>query len=110
MSASRGTTGIDRREAGWVKIRWYIDSETGEPHIYNHGVTEDEVRDVLARRLHDRAGAGTSRVAIGQTRAGRFLNVVYVPDSPPGSIFVITSYRPSAKALKALRRFLRRHQ
>jgi hypothetical protein len=74
------------------------------------GVTEDEVREALARRLHDRAGADGSRVAVGQTRAGRFLNVVYVPDPEPGSIFVITSYRPTAKALKALRRFLWRHR
>jgi hypothetical protein len=30
-----------------VRIRFYIDPETGEPHIYEHGVDEDEVADVL---------------------------------------------------------------
>ena len=29
-------------------IRYYIDPETGSPHIYNHNVTESEVEDVLA--------------------------------------------------------------
>jgi len=28
-------------------IRLYIDPETGEPHIYNHGVEESEVKEVL---------------------------------------------------------------
>jgi len=30
-----------------MKIRFYIDPETGLPHIYNHKVREDEVEDVL---------------------------------------------------------------
>ena len=30
-----------------MKIRFYIDKETGLPHIYNHEVREDEVQDVL---------------------------------------------------------------
>jgi hypothetical protein len=30
-----------------MDLRFYLDPETGEPHIYNHGVTEDEVEDVL---------------------------------------------------------------
>ena len=29
-----------------MNIRFYEDPETGLPHIYNHGVTEDEVEDV----------------------------------------------------------------
>jgi hypothetical protein len=31
-----------------MELRFYEDPETGEPHIYNHGITEDEVRQVLA--------------------------------------------------------------
>ena len=26
-----------------MNIRFYLDPETGQPHIYNHGVSEDEV-------------------------------------------------------------------
>jgi hypothetical protein len=33
-----------------VKIRFYIDPETGLPHIYRHQVVEGEVEDVLIRR------------------------------------------------------------
>ena len=31
-------------------VRYYIDPETGLPHIYNHSVTEEEVEEVLARQ------------------------------------------------------------
>ena len=30
-----------------MNIRFYRDPETGLPRIYNHGVTEDEVEDIL---------------------------------------------------------------
>ena len=89
-------------------IRYYIDPETGPPHIYNHNVTEDEVREVLARPGEDRQGYEGARVAIGQTRAGRYLRVIYVPDPEPGNVFVITSYELRGKALAAYRR--RRHR
>ena len=87
-----------------MNIRFYRDPETGEPHIYNHGVTEDEVEDVLRRPGEDRPGREGSRVAIGQTRAGRFLRIIYVPDPEPESIFVITAYELRGKPLTAYRR------
>jgi len=31
-----------------VEIRFYIDPETGEPHIYRHNVSEEEVEGVSA--------------------------------------------------------------
>jgi hypothetical protein len=64
-----------------VNVRYYIDPATDEPHIYGHGVTEAEVEDVLDRPLEDRPGREGSRVALGQTRNGRYLRVIYVPDS-----------------------------
>lgn len=85
-------------------IRYYIDPETEEPHIYNHSVTEHEVEEVLARPIEDRAAKEGARVAIGQTRSGRYLRVIYVPDPHPLSVFVITAYQLGSKALKALRR------
>ena len=90
------------------KIRFYIDPETGLPHIYGHGVIEDEVAQVLAKPGEDRQGAEGSRVAIGQTEDGRYLRVIYVPDPKPASVFVVTAYELSGKALTAYRR--RRHK
>jgi len=87
-----------------VDARYYIDSGTGEPHIYNHAVNEREVEDVLGRPVEDRPGREGSRVAIGQTHGGRFLRVIYVPDGQPGAVFVITAYELGPKALRALRR------
>ena len=89
--------------ATW-NVRYYIDPETGLPHVYNHDITEDEVEEVLARPGEDRQGYEGARVAIGQTQAGRCLRVIYVPDPEPGSVFVITSYELSGKALAAYRR------
>ena len=85
-------------------LRFFIDPSTGEPHIYQHGVDEDEVEDVLVRPVEDRPGREGSRVALGQTHAGRYLRVIYVPDPEPESLFVITAYDLGPKALKALRR------
>jgi hypothetical protein len=87
-----------------MKIRFYIDPETDLPHIYKHDVSEDEVEDVLRHPGEDRPGKDWSRVAMGQTRAGRYLRVIYVPDPEPDSIFVITAYELRGNPLKAYRR------
>ena len=87
-----------------MRLRYYIDPATGQPHIYRHNVNEHEVEDVLAKPIEDRAGTEGSRVAVGQTEAGRYLRVIYVPDPQPDSAFVITGYDLGPKALKALRR------
>lgn len=89
-------------------VRYYIDPSTGAPHIHRHGIDEGEVDDVLARPIEDRPGREGSRVALGQTKAGRYLRVIYVPDPVPESVFVITAYELGPKALKALRRRRRR--
>lgn len=62
-----------------MDVRYYRDAETGLPHIYGHGVTESEVDWILAHPGEDEACADDSRQALGQTQAGRFLRVVYVP-------------------------------
>jgi len=90
-------------------VRFYVDPETGSPHIHNHGVAEEEVEEVLAKPGEDRLGRDGARVAIGQTLDGRYLRVIYVPDPEPGSVFVITAYELGGKALTAYRRRLRRH-
>jgi len=91
-----------------MDIRFYIDPETGQPHILEHGVTEDEVHDVLRRPGEDRAGDEDSRVAIGQTIAGRYLKVIYARDAVGDMVFVITAYDLRGKPLKAYRRRHRR--
>jgi len=63
-----------------MKIRYYIDPETEQPHIYNHGVNEYEVEDVLRKPGEDRPDREGSRVSIGRTKNGRYLRVIYVPD------------------------------
>lgn len=67
-------------------------------------MVEEEVEDVLARPMEDRTGRDGSRIALGQTESGRYLRVIYVPDSIPGSVFVITAYELGEKARTALRR------
>jgi len=91
-------------------VRYYIDPETDLPHIYRHGVEEQDVEEVLRRPMEDRPGREGARVALGRSRAGRYLRVIYVPDPVPDSVFVITAYRLGAKALRALRRRRRRTQ
>jgi hypothetical protein len=93
-----------------MRIRFYIDPETGLPHIYIHDVREDEVEDVLQKPGEDRPGKENSRIAIGQTRGGRYLRVTYVPDPEPDSVFVITAYELTGKPLKAYRRRGRRRR
>ena len=91
-----------------MEIRFYIDPGTGLPHIHGHSVSEDEVEDVLRRPGEDRPGSEGSRVALGQTRGGRYLRVIYVPDPEPNSVFVITAYELAGKTLTAYRRGRRR--
>ena len=87
-----------------MQIRYHIDPTTGLPHIYRHDVSEQEVEDILGRPLQDIRGRDDSRIAVGQTGEGRYLKVIYVPDSVPDSVFVITAYELGPKAKRAIRR------
>ena len=87
-----------------MKIRFYIDPETDQPHIYNHGIREDEVEAVLRKPGEDRPGREGSRVAVGKANTGRYIRVIYVPDPMPESVFIITAYELTGKPLKAYRR------
>ena len=91
-----------------MRVRYYIDPCTGQPHIYNHGVGENEVETVLQWPGEDRPGKEGARVAVGQTSAGRHLRVVYVPDREADSVFVITAFELTGKPLMAYRRRRRR--
>jgi hypothetical protein len=87
-----------------MEARFYIDAETGRPHIYNHSVTEAEVLEVLRKPGPVYRGDRNSRLKPGQTDAGRYIQVVYSLDPAGDSVFVITAYRLTGKALKAYRR------
>ena len=93
-----------------MRLRFYLDVETGLPHLRRHGVTEREAEDVLSAPGEDRPGHDGARVALGQTRNGRYLRVVYVADPEPDSLFVITAYELKGKQLLAYRRRRRRHK
>ena len=91
-----------------MDIRYYIDPETGLPHIYGHGVSESEVESILRGPGEDLPGSRGSRLKLGQTGVGRYLQVIYVPDEDPQSMFVITAYELQGKAKQAFRRRRRR--
>jgi hypothetical protein len=44
------------KELNGMELRFYQDPETGQPHIYQHGVSEKEVREVLEQPGEDRPG------------------------------------------------------
>jgi hypothetical protein len=91
-----------------MELRFWNDPETGLPHIFNHGVTEQEVRQVLRRPGLDLPGDRNSRTILGQTLAGRYLKVVFVPDEGGQSGFVVTAYELRCHALSVYRRARRR--
>ena len=91
-----------------MQVRFFIDPETGHPHINNHGISELEVIDVLNNPGEDRAGREGARVMLGRAASGRYLKVIYVSDEAPDSVFVVIAYVLSGKPLFAYRRRQRR--
>ena len=89
-----------------MKIRFYIDPSTRLPHIYEHGVDEYEVEEVIQNPGEDRLSSKGTRIIIGQTFAGRYLRIVYKIKS--NSIFVITAYELKGKLLVTYKRRRRR--
>jgi hypothetical protein len=93
-----------------MELRFWNDPETGLPHIYGHGVREEEVYEVMHRPGEEFPGSDDSVIRLGKTAAGRYLQVVYVPDADPRSAFVVTAYDMTPKAKHAFRRRQRRKQ
>lgn len=87
-----------------LKLRFYIDPETGQPHIHRHGVTEGEAEDVVRNPGEDRPGSEGSRVAIGQTQAGRYLRVIYVSDPELGQRVRYYGVRVERKTVACLQK------
>lgn len=93
-----------------MDVRYYHNPVTGLPHIYDHGVTEAEVEWVLTHPGEDGPSSDGSRQALGQTEAGRYLRVIYVPDEVGEGVFVVTAYPLAGRALQAYRRRRRRRR
>ena len=91
-----------------MDIQFYTDPETGMPHIYGHGVEEYEVEDVLYGYIEDRRSRDGLRSAIGQTRGGRYLRIIYRKDRETDRITVITAYDLRGNAREGYRRRERR--
>jgi hypothetical protein len=91
-------------------LRFYYNPDNDLPHICDHDVTETEVEDVLRAPQEDAKSRRGSRVAIGRTRSGRILKVIYVPDEIGDGIFVVTAYDLVGKPLAAFRRRMRKRQ
>jgi len=83
-------------------LRFFIDPESGQPHIFDHGVSEEEVRQVLLNPGEARRGSGNSQIALGQTTTGRYLRVVCSPDEIGEGIFVITAFDLRGQAAQRL--------
>jgi len=73
------------------QVRFFLDADTEQPHIYNHGVTELEVIEVLAGSPLVLKGTHGSLIALGQTDSGRHLKVIYRDDKDDDQLFVITA-------------------
>ena len=91
-----------------MEIRYYLNPVTGLPHVYDHGVTEAEVGQILRRSGEDNPSSGGARQALGQAGGGRYLRVVYVPDDDGDGVFVVNAYPLAGRELKAYRRRNRR--
>jgi hypothetical protein len=92
-----------------MKMRFNTDP-SGDPHIWNHNVSEREVAEALSNPLESIRGRGTSVICIGQTRGGRYLKVIYSPDEVGTDIFVITAFDVTSRQIRALRRRLKRRR
>ncbi len=91
-----------------MRYRFYIDPETERPHVENHGVGLRECIEVLRNSMQDFASGPGSRQALGPTRDGRLLKVIYTIDGTSGEVFIITAYPLRGNQLKAYRRRSRR--
>ena len=52
-----------------MELRFWLDPETGLPHIFDHRVTEEEVRQVMSRTGEEFAGRDRSRIRLGERSA-----------------------------------------
>ena len=91
-----------------MRIRLLRDAETGLPHIYAHGVTEEEVEQVLRGHGEVLPARDGAEMKLGQIIAGRSLQVVYVCEEEREGLFVLTAYPLQGRPKRGFRRRQRR--
>ena len=93
-----------------MRIRFFVDPDSGELEITKHGVSEEEVHDVFESPDDDLPSRNGTCALYGRTSGGRWLKVIYTEGDEQGDYFVLTAYPPTPRATKALRRRLRKKQ
>ena len=78
-----------------IRIDGLAWDERSEEHIAIHGVTFDEVEQVVTNRLHVRR-SGPYQLVIGQTNSGRYLTVIL--DYEGGGLWYPVTARPTSHA------------
>lgn len=86
-----------------MELSFYLDPETGQPHIQGHGVHENEVQEVLEGPGEWGLGRNGTTIVIGQTASGRYLRVVLVVGAKNANL-VVTALDLTANQLRAYRR------
>lgn len=87
-----------------VRFEW---DEWNVEHIARHGVKPDEAEEVLWNGPLIRQGRSGTRVALGQTEAGRLLAVVFAVRSGH-AVYVVTARDMDHKERRLYRRERRR--
>jgi len=93
-----------------MRLRFFVDPDNGQLEITKHGVSEEEVHDVFESPDDDLSSRNGTRALYGRTSGGRWLKVIYTEADEHGEYFVLTAYPPTPRAIKALRRRLRKKQ
>jgi len=87
-----------------MEFHFLIDRDTERPHVENHHIETWEAIDVLKKPDFDYNGRESTRIAIDQTRNGRYLRMIYRRIEKEDARFIITAYDLPPKARAALRR------
>jgi hypothetical protein len=85
-----------------MDIRFHVDPETGQPHIYDHGVTEEEVRQVLMGQGDEFQGSRDARIRFGKTLAGRYLKGVFCARFGPRQRVCHHGLRPQRQGFESI--------
>lgn len=82
----------------WFDLIWDDGPHGNVAHIAEHGITTDEVREVLKDHATERDTSRSSGqpLAMGWTRRGRFL-VVVDEQIDAHTVYPLTAYEPDAE-------------
>ena len=80
-----------------VEVLWIDGPDGNVEHLAEHGVTQAEAEDILRNPIGHDISRSTSRpIAIGYTRAGRRLIVVY-EQIDDVTVYPITAFEPQQR-------------